>query len=204
MNAFNIALVLGFPLALLYANATEWFVHKYLLHGLGANKKSFWSFHWHDHHKASRQSEMIDEKYQGQMFRKWDSQAKEAVALLGGALIHLPLIPFVPTFVAGVFASSILYYFVHRRSHLDEEWAKKRVPWHWDHHMGPNQHANWCVTYPLFDHILGTREVYFDTPDEVATRERRKVFADRRKQRLAESKLADVKRTTPAGAESAA
>jgi hypothetical protein len=24
--------------------------------------------------------------------------------------------------------------------------------------MGPNQDANWCVSYPWFDHVLGTRE----------------------------------------------
>lgn len=35
---------------------------------------------------------------------------------------------------------------MHRRSHLEPEWAKKRIPWHYDHHMNSNQDANWCVT----------------------------------------------------------
>jgi hypothetical protein len=31
------------------------------------------------------------------------------------------------------------------------------MPHHYDHHMGSNQDANWCVSYPWFDWILGTR-----------------------------------------------
>lgn len=34
---------------------------------------------------------------------------------------------------------------------------KKRIPWHYDHHMTSNQNANWCVTKPWFDYIMGTR-----------------------------------------------
>jgi hypothetical protein len=26
--------------------------------------------------------------------------------------------------------------------------------------MGRNQNANWCVTHPLFDHVLGTRREF--------------------------------------------
>ena len=55
------------------------------------------------------------------------------------------------------------YYRVHKRAHLDPEWAKVHLPWHYDHHMGPNQNANWCVTRPWFDHLMGTREPYLGT-----------------------------------------
>jgi len=46
---------------------------------------------------------------------------------------------------------------MHRKSHLDVEWGKKWMPWHWDHHMGRDQNANWGVTLPLWDYALGTR-----------------------------------------------
>ena len=35
-----------------------------------------------------------------------------------------------------------------------------------DHHLGPNQHANWCVTWPFFDIVMGTCEPYVDTARE--------------------------------------
>ena len=53
--------MIGIPVALLYANAFEWWAHKYLLHGLGKKKGSFFAFHFHDHHRASRKHGMIDE-----------------------------------------------------------------------------------------------------------------------------------------------
>ena len=51
------------------------------------------------------------------------------------------------------------YYYLHRRAHLEPEWAKKKLPWHYDHHMNSNQDANWCVTKPWFDYLLGTRVI---------------------------------------------
>ena len=46
--------MLGIPLGLLAANATEWAVHKHVLHGLGRHKSSLWAFHWHEHHRNVR------------------------------------------------------------------------------------------------------------------------------------------------------
>lgn len=43
---------------------------------------------------------------------------------------------------------------------MDLEWAKKHVPWHYDHHMGKNQDANWGVTTDWVDKLLGTRIKY--------------------------------------------
>ena len=37
--------------AYVYGGFLEWALHKYVLHGLGKNKKSIFSFHWHKHHK---------------------------------------------------------------------------------------------------------------------------------------------------------
>ena len=78
-------------------------------------------------------------------------------------MLHLPLARRAPWFTAGVWCSQAAYYLVHKQSHRDAAWAKRWVPWHYDHHMGPNQHANWGVTWPLWDHILGTREPYVGT-----------------------------------------
>lgn len=36
------------------------------------------------------------------------------------------------------------YYYIHRRAHLEPDWAKRKIPWHYDHHMNSNQDANWC------------------------------------------------------------
>ena len=56
--------------------------------------------------------------------------------------------------------SSFHYHRVHKRAHLDPEWAKVHVPWHYDHHMGKNQHANWGVRSDVIDRVMGTRIVY--------------------------------------------
>jgi sterol desaturase/sphingolipid hydroxylase (fatty acid hydroxylase superfamily) len=34
--------------------------------------------------------------------------------------------------------------------------------------MGKDQDSNWCVTFPLFDYILGTRRKYVGTDEERA------------------------------------
>jgi len=182
--------MLGFPIGLLYANAGEWLIHRYLLHGLGRDRKSFWAFHWYDHHKSARQLDMEDPAYQRRLFEKWDPQTKEAVALIGAAVAHLPIGVVSPGFVAGVWFSAANYYRVHKKSHLDPEWAKKHLRWHWDHHMGPDQDANWCVTFPLFDHIMGTRKPFLDTPEEREGRPQREAFAARAKAARAEKEAA--------------
>lgn len=164
--------MIGFPLGMLYANAGEWLVHKHVLHGLGRNKKSFWAFHWHEHHRESRRDGFVDAHYQRPLLSSWSSQSKEAAALALAALVHAPLLPVAPGFTAGVWFSMWNYYRVHKRSHLDPQWAREHLPWHYDHHMGPNQNANWCVSFPWFDHLMGTREPFVGTAREVERRAR--------------------------------
>jgi hypothetical protein len=173
--------MIGIPLGLLYANANEWVIHKYLLHGRGRDKKSFWSFHWHDHHKTVRQLDHEDPMYRNKLFASWDPQTKEVAALLAGAVVHAPLLPVAPFFVGAVWFSAFNYYRVHKKSHLDIEWAKEHLPWHWDHHMGPNQDANWCVTHPFFDWVMGTRKKYLNTPEEIAARPQREAFTAKKR-----------------------
>ncbi|MBS2022791.1 MAG: hypothetical protein JST92_10295 [Deltaproteobacteria bacterium] len=151
--------MIGIPLGLLYSNAGEWLIHKHILHGLGKNRSSFWSFHWHEHHAKARKHDMHDDQYEKTLF-SWDPQTKELVSLLGLAAIHLPLLPIAPFFTGTVLWSMQRYYRMHKHSHLDGQWAKDDMRWHYDHHMGKDQNSNWCVTHPFFDHVMGTRKAY--------------------------------------------
>jgi hypothetical protein len=151
--------MIGIPLGLMYANAGEWWFHKHALHGLGRNRDSFWSFHWHEHHAKARKLDMFDDQYQSSLL-EWNPQTKELAALIVNAVAMAPLFPFAPFFVGTVWWSSARYYKVHKRAHLDPQWARENLPWHYDHHMGRDQNANWCVTYPWFDIVMGTRKEY--------------------------------------------
>lgn len=165
--------MIGIPVALAAFNVTEWLVHKHLLHGVGKNKKSVWAFHWHEHHRNSRQNEMRDETYERSPLLGLTAQTKEAIALGSGALATLAVAPIAP-FYAGTMLFCIgEYYYKHRKSHEDPEWAREHLPWHYDHHMGPNQNANWNVVRPWMDHLMGTREPYVGTEREKRDREKR-------------------------------
>jgi sterol desaturase/sphingolipid hydroxylase (fatty acid hydroxylase superfamily) len=164
--------MIGFPLALLYMNLSEWVVHRYVLHGLGRRRESFWSFHWHEHHRHARRTEMRDADYARPVLGA-HAQGKEAAALLVAAALHLPLARRAPWFTAGALFSIANYYRVHKRSHRDPSWAKAHLPWHYDHHMGPDQDANWCVSHDWFDRILGTRKPWVGTDAERARTARR-------------------------------
>ncbi len=157
--------MIGVPLGLLYANAVEWVAHRYVLHGLGKKKKSIWSFHWAKHHKTSRRHEMYDPEYHRGFF-DWDAGGKEALAIGALVAVHAPLAPIAPWFTATLCYSGINYLYKHRRCHIDVEWGRQHMPHHYDHHMGRDQEANWCVTQPWFDWIMGTRKRYAFTADE--------------------------------------
>lgn len=166
--------MIGIPLGIAASNAFEWWFHKHVLHGRkhGKDRGSFWSFHFHDHHRLSRKNGMHDPDYEETVFQ-WNGQGKEAAALVAGGLLWVPLLPVAPFFVGTVWACSINYYVKHRRAHLDPEWAKEHLPWHYDHHMGPDQDANWCVTRPWMDHIMGTRKPYLGTDQEKKDNDRK-------------------------------
>jgi sterol desaturase/sphingolipid hydroxylase (fatty acid hydroxylase superfamily) len=145
------------PLALVYVNFIEWWFHKYVLHGLGKKRGSIWNFHW-QHHLAVKRHGFLDPDYQNP-FTAWKPQSKEIVALLGGGVAHLPVLFVAPLVYAALVWGGLRYYYVHRKSHLDIEWAKRTVPWHYDHHMNRDMESNWCVTRPWFDLLFGTRKL---------------------------------------------
>ena len=103
-----------FLLGLLYANAGEWLMHKYILHGLGKNRHSFWSYHWHEHHAACAKNDMFDPGYQSVTLTAWNAQTKELAVLAGIVLLHVPLFVLFPFFTGAVYASLMLYYYKHR------------------------------------------------------------------------------------------
>ncbi len=95
MSLFAIQFLLG----LLYANAGEWLMHKYILHGLGGNPRSFWAYHLHEHHAVCTQYAMVDPGYKTPDLATWNTQSKELkelVVLLGIITLHLPLLFMMP------------------------------------------------------------------------------------------------------------
>ena len=147
--------MIGIPIAMLYANAFEWWAHKHLLHGLGKKTHSFFAFHFFDHHRAARKHGMRDDGYANGVFGG-APQRKEALLLAGLVVVHVPLFPVAPFFTATVAYSAVNYWRTHKRAHLDPAWAEEHLPWHVEHHMGRDQDANWCVTHPFFDKVMGT------------------------------------------------
>ncbi len=149
-------LTLQFVLALLYANLGEWLFHKLILHGLGKNKDSIWAFHLHEHHVICARNAMLDPGYRNFNLFVWNALTKELAVFAAVILLHLPLLWYVPVFTLTLYASLTLYYIKHRKAHLDPVWAKECLNWHYEHHIHPGS-GNWCVTWPWFDYILGTR-----------------------------------------------
>jgi sterol desaturase/sphingolipid hydroxylase (fatty acid hydroxylase superfamily) len=82
----------------------------------------------------------------------------EIVALLSILILHLPVAFILPYFYGMIAWSIASYYFLHRLSHLNVEWGKKWLPWHYEHHMGKDQHINWGVRLPIVDKVLKTSQ----------------------------------------------
>ncbi|MFO0749331.1 MAG: hypothetical protein U1F43_27245 [Myxococcota bacterium] len=126
-----------------------------------------------------RRSGHYDETYEKPLFGT-HSGGRETWSLLALAAAHLPLLPVAPLYTLTIWGRIVHYQRVHKRSHLDPEWAREHLPWHYDHHMGPNQDANWCVTNPWFDELMGTREPYAHTEREREDAAKRARLAARR------------------------
>lgn len=155
--------LISIPAGLLLGNFTEWWFHRIVLHGLGRTRETFWSFHFHEHHRNARTHRFYDPCYE-RFPLGWHAQGKEAWALIGASLLVAPLMLVAPWLCATLWYCAGNYYVTHKRAHDHPEWAMRHLPWHYDHHMGPNPHANWCVTKPWFDWLLGTREPWVGTP----------------------------------------
>ena len=160
--------MIGIPIALLAANAVEWYLHKYALHGVAkpeGGRKSvsepFMKRHW-AHHRRVRLTQYDDHELYGEPSKNPDAVA-EAKALIQICAVTSLAFPVAPFFTLTTYYCAWNYWHVPSKSHLDTEWGKKKIPWHFDHHMNTNQDANWCVTKPWFDYIMGTRVI--SSPD---------------------------------------
>lgn len=154
----------GFIAGLVVANAFEWVAHKYILHGTHRTGQTRYSpvprsmrSHWEHHREVRRQAFLDDGYVEG--WSNWRTRNEiisvVAVAGVAGCIFY----PVSKGMMWAAVYSAGNYYYIHRRAHLQPEWAKRTIPWHYDHHMNSNQDANWCVTKPWFDYVLGTRVI---------------------------------------------
>ncbi|WP_130803711.1 sterol desaturase family protein [Acinetobacter ihumii] len=161
-------MIKGFVAGLILANGFEWVAHKYLLHGVHRQGKPRFSptpkqmeSHW-AHHREVRKTQFQDDCYV-EGLQNWRTRNELAALVVVASVSSAAAYPFSKGMALAFWYSAGNYFYVHRRSHLEPEWAKRRIPWHYDHHMNSNQDANWGVTRPWFDYILGTRVV--SSPD---------------------------------------
>lgn len=157
-------MIKGFVVGLVFANGFEWLAHKYILHGTHRAGQARYSpvpksmqSHW-AHHREVRTQHFHDVGYV-EGIKNWRTRNEimslSVVAGIACALFY----PWSKGMAAAALYSAANYYYIHRRAHLAPDWAKVHIPWHYDHHMNSNQDANWCVTKPWFDYLLGTRVI---------------------------------------------
>ena len=139
-----------FLCATLYSLVFEYVVHKYILHNHKYFKSAFKN-HFGTHHKTSRKSQMYDAGYETIVGSKF-----EMISLTIVSIIHLPIIFFSTLAYFTLMANLVHYYYIHRKSHIDVNWGRANLPWHYAHHMGKNQNMNWGVRSPMFDKLLRT------------------------------------------------
>ena len=144
-----------------YSHILEHCIHRWWLHN--RKRKHWFKDHFGDHHKISRKNCMYDARSYSKIDPRGDREIKGLMML---ALVHSPIAIWFPWAYLVLVYSAISYFFVHRRAHQDFRWARENVPWHYDHHMGPDQNMNWGVRLPWVDWIAGTRKIYVGTPRE--------------------------------------
>jgi len=142
-----------------YGHVGEYAIHRWLLHGF-LKKSPLFSFHLQDHHRECRANNMYDPSYETV---GWNASTKEAVALFFLLAIHLPLYYVAPYFYAAIIFSVLSYYTHHYNSHSHPNWSRTELTWHYDHHMGSDQNANFGVRSGYIDVLLGTRKFYHGT-----------------------------------------
>lgn len=146
----------------IYSHLLEYVLHRSFLHN--PKRKRLFKSHFGDHHKEARKHSMIDTKYVSKISLFGDPELKGLILLM---ILHIPIFFMFPVAYAVLFFTGIEYAVTHYRSHQDIFWARNNIPWHYDHHMAPDQNANWGVRLPIFDILFGTRKIYKGTKKEV-------------------------------------
>jgi sterol desaturase/sphingolipid hydroxylase (fatty acid hydroxylase superfamily) len=142
--------MLQFVLGWFYGHIFEYIAHRYLLHGRKRFKRLFRN-HFKSHHNISRKNQMYDSSYKNLLSSKF-----EVISLSLALVLHLPVLYFAPYFFAAILWSVTAYYVIHKISHVNTAWGKRWLPWHYEHHMGKNQHINWGVRLPIVDKLFRT------------------------------------------------
>ncbi len=155
-------IILQVLVAWIYSHFLEYFLHKYLLHN--PKRKKWFKTHFADHHRVSRKLLMIDPKYLSGLRIQGDPELKGLILL---AFLHFPIALFFPYAYFALIVCSLNYWYIHSRSHRDINWSRENTPWHYDHHLGKNQNANWGVRLPMIDYLFGTRVLYKGTKKEI-------------------------------------
>ncbi len=137
-------------LGVLTASFLEWIVHKHILHELGKKKVSIFSFHWGVHHANARRNGFLDKGVSN----------REVFGIFALCALASPVWFILPFMYYTMFSHAMIYLVIHNVAHKYPTFAKRFLPWHYDHHMGKNQNTNWCVVHPLADYIIGTRKKY--------------------------------------------
>lgn len=145
-------MILQIIFAWFYSHIFEYIAHKHFLHDHRKFKFAFKN-HFGKHHRVSRKNGMYDEAYSSILSSRF-----EIYSLLIVSLIHLPVVFFFPIAYLTLVACLLTYYIMHRKSHIDVSWGKKWMPWHYEHHMGVDQHKNWGVRLPIIDMIFKTSD----------------------------------------------
>lgn len=148
--------MIGFPVAVVFSNAFEWYAHKYWLHEYAREHRNSPFFAHIRHHKRVRTNDFADTSYTA-TFLQNEGIYFEKSSLVALCAVTGVVAPVAPFFTLGTWYCAWNYYRQHSRAHRDPDWAREHLPWHFDHHMNANQDANWCVTRPWFDYIMGTR-----------------------------------------------
>ena len=107
----------------------------------------------------ARKNKNLDPDYKLKLFHN------ETYLTLLGVVLHVPLVFVWAPFAWTAICYASAYMILHRMSHTHVELFKEWMPWHYEHHMGRNQNANWCVVCPLMDYIMGTREKWLNKPN---------------------------------------
>ncbi len=134
-------------LGFLYGCLFEYLFHRYIFHGLGKKKSSFFAFHLREHHLNARRDGFRDERF--------SSNELFGIPIL--IVTHIPMYFISPALYFTVCTHSLVFVFVHNISHRYPELSKKWLWWHWNHHM-KNQNKSWGVVCPLVDILTGTLE----------------------------------------------
>ena len=134
----------------LYGHFFEYLVHRYVLHNYKLFKFAFKN-HFKTHHGISRKNHMYDKTYENILSSKF-----EVIGLSLTAVIHFPLIFYLPYMYYTLCFSMLMYYILHKIAHTHVAWGKKYLPWHYAHHMDKNQNINWGVRLPIIDKLFKT------------------------------------------------